>query len=134
MQSHVSGASRDYQDPHRFPTTGTGQAATEEKLAAKLEKVAERLAADAPKMRQPGAALVAHYLDADRLPVQERWSRKHAHTQGRLCALHAAPVIAAIACQDIRAGHMQQIATMECSHYSGSSADHPLRGPGGTTE
>jgi hypothetical protein len=26
VQSHVSGASRDYQDPHRFPTSGTGQA------------------------------------------------------------------------------------------------------------
>jgi len=85
------------------------EAATEEKLAAKLEQVRIRLEADAPKMRQPGAALIAHYLDADRLPVQERWSRKHAHTQGRLCALYAAPVIAAIACQDIKAGHMQQI-------------------------
>ena len=75
------------------------EAATEEKLAAKLEQVKVRLEADAPKMRQPGAALIAHYLDADRLPVQERWSRKHAHTQGRLCALYAAPVIAATACQ-----------------------------------
>jgi len=85
------------------------EAATEEKLAAKLEQVRIRLEADAPKMRQPGAALIGHYLDADRLPVQERWSRKHAHTQARLCALYAAPVIAAIACQDIKAGHMQQI-------------------------
>jgi hypothetical protein len=177
VQSHVSGASRDRQDLHRFPqpapgrsgkpttrarkTSATGrglvlasgngctatrgggevielecgvavypsrteggwwravwcedgqreqcEAATEEKLAAKLEKVKIRLEADVPKMRQPGAALIAHYLGADRLPVQERWSRKHAHTQGRLCALYAAPVIAAIPCQDIKAGHMQQI-------------------------
>lgn len=85
------------------------EAATEDRLAAKLEKVKIRLEADAPKMRQPGAALIAHYLDPDRLPVQERWSRKHAHTQGRLCALYAAPVIATVTCQDIKAGHMQQV-------------------------
>ena len=85
------------------------EAATEEKLAAMLEKVKIRLEADAPGMRQPGAALIAHYLDPDRLPVQARWSRKHAPTQGRLCALYAAPVIAAVACEDIRASHMQKI-------------------------
>ncbi|HUZ26102.1 MAG TPA: hypothetical protein VMV07_20300 [Streptosporangiaceae bacterium] len=51
------------------------EASTEEKLAAKLEKVTERLRADAPNMKRPGAALVAHYLDPDRLPVNERWSR-----------------------------------------------------------
>ncbi len=85
------------------------EAPTEEKLAAKLEKVKVRLEADAPKMRQPGAALIAHYLDPDRLPVEARWSRKHAHTQGRLCAVYAAPVIAAVACQDIKVSHMQRI-------------------------
>lgn len=57
------------------------EAATEEKLAAKLDKVRLRLAADAPNMRRPGADLIAHYLDPDRLPVSARWSRKHAHTQ-----------------------------------------------------
>ena len=61
------------------------EAASEEKLAARLEKVTERLAADAPNMTRPGAALIAWYLDPDRLPVQDRWSRKHAHTQRRLC-------------------------------------------------
>jgi hypothetical protein len=85
------------------------EAPTEEKLAAKLEKVTERLQADARNVRRPGADLIAHYLDPDRLPVQARWSRKHAHTQGRLCARYAAPVIAAVACQDIKASHMQQI-------------------------
>jgi len=85
------------------------EAATGEKLDAKLEKVKIRLEADAPKIRQPGAALISHYLDPDRLPVSERWSRKHAHTQGRLCALYVGPVIAAVACQDIKTGHMQQI-------------------------
>jgi hypothetical protein len=63
------------------------EAATEERLAARLEKVKTRLEADAPDMNKPGAALIAHYLDPDRLPVQERWSRKHAHTQRRLCQL-----------------------------------------------
>jgi hypothetical protein len=85
------------------------EAAAEERLAIKLEKVAERLEADAPNMRRPGADLIAHYLDPDRLPVQARWSRKHAHTQARLCQRFAVPVIAAVACQDIKAGHMQQI-------------------------
>ena len=46
------------------------EAATEEKLAAKLEKVKERLEADAPNMKRPGADLIAHYLDPDRLPVE----------------------------------------------------------------
>lgn len=59
--------------------------ADEEKLAAKLEKVTERLQADAPNMRRPGADLIAHCLDPDRLPVKDRWSRKHAHTQRRWC-------------------------------------------------
>ncbi len=85
------------------------EAATKEKLAAKLEKVTERLAADAPNMKRPGADLIAHYLDPDRLPVDERWSRKHAHTQRRLCERFAAPVINAVTCQDIKTEHMQKI-------------------------
>ena len=85
------------------------EAPSEEKLAVKLQKVKIRLEADAPKMTQPGAALIAHFLDPDRLPVQERWSRKHAHTQRRLCALYVAPVIGTVACQDIKTGHMQRI-------------------------
>lgn len=85
------------------------EAVTEDKLTAKLEKVKVRLEADAPKMRQAGAALIAHYLDLDRLPVGKRWSRKHAHSQGRLCTLYVAPVIGEVICQDIKAGHVQQI-------------------------
>ena len=81
-----------HEDGQRRPC----EAATEEKLAAKLEKVKVRLEADAPKMRQEGAALIAHYLAPDRLPVSKRWSRKHAHSQGRLCALYAAPAAAAM--------------------------------------
>jgi integrase len=85
------------------------QAATEAKLAGKLALVTERLAAEAAGMERPGADLIAHYLNPDRLPVEDRWSRKHAHTQGRLCALYAAPVIGAVTCQDIKTGHMQQV-------------------------
>jgi integrase len=85
------------------------EAASEEKLAARLAKVTEQLAAGAPGMKRPGAALIAHYLDPDRLSVGERWSRKHAHTQRRLCERFAARVIDAVTCQDITAGHMQKI-------------------------
>ena len=82
---------------------------SEEKLAAKLEKVTVRLEADAPNMRRPGAALIAYYLDPDRHPVGERWSRKHADTQRRLCERFAAPVIGAVTCQDIKTRHTQKI-------------------------
>jgi len=85
------------------------QAMTEAELAAKLAKVTERLRAGASDMERPGADLIAHYLDPDRLPVSKRWSRRHADTQRRLCRRFAAPVIAAVTCQDITPGHMQQI-------------------------
>jgi integrase len=86
-----------------------GQGATEAKLAAKLEKVTERLSAGAGNAERPGADLIAHYLDPDRLPAQRQWSRKHAHTQRRLCERFAAPVIGTITCQDITPAHTQQI-------------------------
>jgi integrase len=85
------------------------QAASGEKLAAKLDKVKERLRAGAPDMVRPGADLIAYYLDPDRLPVGKRWSRRHADTQRRLCERFAGPVIAAITCQDITVSHMQKI-------------------------
>ena len=85
------------------------EASTEDRLAARLEKVTERLAADAPNMERPGADLIGYYLSADRLPVQEQWSRKHAHTQHRLCERFAAPVIGTVTCQDIKTAHMQRI-------------------------
>ena len=68
------------------------EAVSEDKLAAKLEKVTERLEAGAPNMKLPGADLIAHYLDPDRLPADKQWSRKHAHTQRKLCERFAAPV------------------------------------------
>jgi hypothetical protein len=79
------------------------EAATEHRLAARLAKVAERLAADAPNLERTGADLIAHYLDPGRLPVRGQWSRKHAHTQRRLCERFAAPVIDTVTCQDITA-------------------------------
>ncbi len=72
------------------PSALRPEAPSEEKLAVKLVKVKVRLEADAPKMWQMGAALIAHYLDPDRLPADKRWSRKHAHTQERLCTRSAA--------------------------------------------
>ena len=101
-------------EPWRATFTENGrrrfrQAMTEAELAAKLAKVTERLRAGAPDMERPGADLIAHYLDPDRLPVAKRWSRRHADTQRRLCQRFAAPVIAAVTCQDITPGHMQQI-------------------------
>ena len=81
----------------------------EGKLAAKLEEVKERLEADAPKMKRSGADLIAHYLDPDRLPADRQWSRKHAHTQRRLCERFATPVIGTVTCQEIKTRHMQQI-------------------------
>jgi hypothetical protein len=85
------------------------QGATEAELAARLEKVTERLAAGAPDMERLGADLIAYYLDPDRLPPDKRWSRKHAHTQRRLCERFAGPVIDTVACQDITTWHTQQI-------------------------
>ncbi len=85
------------------------EARTEDGLAARLELVAVRLAADAPNMERPGADLVAWYLAPDRLPVERQWSRKHAHTQRRLCERFAAPVIGTVLCQDITVGQMQKV-------------------------
>jgi len=101
-------------EPWRAVFTENGQrryrqGATEAKLAAKLEKVTERLSAGAANMERPGADLIAYYLDPGRLPVGDRWSRKHAHTQRRLCDRFAAPVIGAVTCQDITTWHTQQI-------------------------
>ncbi len=85
------------------------EAVAEDKLAAKLAKVAERLAADAPNLERPGADLIAWYLSPDRHPAARPWSRRHADTQRRLCQRFITPVIAAICCQDIRTADMQQI-------------------------
>ena len=67
------------------------EAATEDRLAARLEKVTERLAADAPNLERPGADLIAWYLSPSRHPAGRAWSAKHADTQRRLCERFAAP-------------------------------------------
>jgi Phage integrase family len=86
------------------------EAVSEDRLAARLEKVSERLAADAPNMERPGADLIAYYLSPGRHPAGRPWSRKHAHTQRRLCERFVAPVIGVIpACQDIRVADMQAV-------------------------
>jgi hypothetical protein len=85
------------------------EAVSEPRLAEKLEKVTERLAAGAPNMERPGADLIAYYLWPGRHPASRPWSRRHADTQRRLCQRFAAPVIAAVTCQDIKIAHMQQI-------------------------
>ena len=82
---------------------------SEDRLAARLDKVTERLATGALNLERPGADLIAYYLSPDRLPADNRWSRKHAHTQRRLCERFAAPVIGAVICQDLKTWHMQQI-------------------------
>ena len=85
------------------------ESVTEAGLAAKLEKITERLAADAPGMERPGSDLIGFYLSPDRHPAGPAWSRKHADTQRRLCARYLAPVIGGLACQDITAGDMQAV-------------------------
>jgi hypothetical protein len=60
------------------------ESVSEDKLAAKLEKARQRLAMGAANMTKPGAELIVWYLNPDRLPVSERWSRKHAESQRRL--------------------------------------------------
>jgi len=61
------------------------QAVSEQRLAAKLEPVTERLTADAPNMLRIGSELITHYLSAERLPVGRQWSRSMP-TLSRTCA------------------------------------------------
>ncbi len=83
------------------------EAASEDRLAGSLEKVAIRLAADAPNMLRTGDELIAFYLSPDRLPVERQWSRKHTETQRSLCQRFLRPVIGHLACEDIRIAEMQ---------------------------
>ena len=83
------------------------EAASEERLAARVEKIVDRLAADAPGMDRPGCELIAYYLSPGRHRAGEGWSRKHADTQRRLCHKYLAPVIGHLACEDIKAADMQ---------------------------
>jgi integrase len=128
-------------EPWRAVFTENGQrryrqGATEEKLAARLEKVTERLRAGAANMERPGADLIAHYLDPGRLPVQDRWSRKHAHTQRRLCERFAAPtagegdrvhrMISALVAAGIEGGYLTS-PRLAMVHWQ--AGDRPLPAP-----
>jgi integrase len=84
------------------------EAVSEDRLAARLTKVTERLMADAPNLERPGADLIAWYLSPGRHPAVRPWSAKHADTQRRLCERFAAPVLAAVTCQDIKVADMQR--------------------------
>jgi integrase len=84
------------------------QAASEERLVAKLEKVAERLTTDAPNLLRPAADLIAWYLSPERHPAGQAWSRKHTHTQRRLCQRFLLPVLGDLPCQDILVADMQR--------------------------
>jgi hypothetical protein len=57
----------------------------------------------------------------------KRCSRKHADTLRRLCERFAAPVIATITCQDIRAGHMQKIVDSAPTTKEAGAAQVPVR-------
>ena len=58
------------------------EAASEDKLTARLEKVAERLAAGAPNLERPGADLIAYYLSPGRLSEH----RSHSNSPVPGCA------------------------------------------------
>jgi integrase len=61
-------------------------------------------------------------LSPDRLPADRQWSRKHAHTQARLCERFTLPVIGGLACQDITTSHMQQIVNAAPTSGEGARA------------
>ena len=88
---------------------GQCQSVSELGLAAKLEKVTERLAADVPNMLRSGSELIACYLSDDLRPAERAWSRRHADTQRDLCTRYLEPVIGHLACQDIRVADMQAV-------------------------
>ena len=83
------------------------QLVSQQGLAARLEKVTERLAADAPNMLRSGSELIGYYLSDDRRPAERAWSRRHADTQRDLCARYLEPVIGQLASQDITVADMQ---------------------------
>jgi integrase len=103
------------------------QAATEPELAARLARVTERLAAGAASMERPGSSLIAYYQSPGRHRPDKRWSRKHAHTQMRLCERFAAPVIGPVTCQDITVAHMQKVVNAAPTAGEGARLHRCLR-------
>jgi hypothetical protein len=82
------------------------EARSENKLAAKVEKVAEWLAVGASNTKWPGADLIAWYLNPDRQPVDERGWRKHAHTSGGWASGSASRSLARSSARTSRAGRV----------------------------
>ena len=100
-------------EPWRAVFTENGQrryrqGATEAKLAEKLEKVRERLQADAASMERPGADLIRHYLDPTGYRRGTGGPASTPHTQRRLCERFAEPVIGTVTCQDINGTGMRR--------------------------
>jgi hypothetical protein len=83
------------------------QSVSQQGLAVRLEKVTERLAADAPNMLRSGSELIGYYLSDDRRPAERAWSRRHADTQRYLCARYLEPMIGHLASQDVMVADMQ---------------------------
>jgi hypothetical protein len=85
------------------------ETSTEDMMAGRLARIALRLTSHAPRLEQPGSALIDFYLSQDRFPEDGKWSRKHLATQQSLCRRFARPVIGDLACQDITVEHMQAV-------------------------
>jgi hypothetical protein len=84
------------------------QAVSDDRLAMKLEKVTERLEADAPNMERPGADLIVFHLSpgATRLG---RCGRVSTPTPSGGCAPGTWPRSWGMwACEDIKTGHLQE--------------------------
>jgi hypothetical protein len=105
--------------PTESPQPSRGAVSRARKAAAAKPKPASRVAGVETRAATRGDGEVIE-LDlgitvypprdkGDRLPVADRWSRKHADTQRRLCQRYAIPVIGAVACQDITVSHAQKI-------------------------
>ncbi len=97
------------------------QAASEARLVAKLEKVAERLTTDAPNLLRPAADLIAWYLSPERHP---RWA-------GLVAQAHAHPAVAVPAVPAAGAGRPARPGHPGRGHAA--RAERGLQGRGGRT-
>ena len=80
---------------------------TEAGLADRLEKVAVRLAADAPGLEKPGADLIAYYLSPGPAPGQSAVVPQARRYPAAAVPAESGPVIGPVACEDIKVSHMQ---------------------------
>lgn len=61
-----------------------------------------------PTCSAPAADLIAWYLSPERHPAGQAWSRKHTHTQQRLCQRFLLPVLGGMVSKDILVAHTQR--------------------------